>query len=480
MRCLALAEELAAAGWQVHFAVGSQTPVAAPALRMSGFEMSLIDAPAAREADAMAELIAGGVDLLVVDHYERDVEFERKCRAFARRILVNDDRTGRTHDCDILLDSAAADASVYSGRVPDSARILAGPAFALLRRSVLAARQASTARRDGRPVRDILVSFGATDPANLTPVALDALGGLDEAISVTVAMSAASPHIDEVRRRATGRMRLALDGTLVELMTNADLAIGGAGVTAFERASLGVPSIVVTIADNQSALAQLLVEGGAAIDAGPVDARLGARLTEHASALVDDPDKRICVAKAAMALVDGWGARRTMVALAGPARLRDGAEVRLRLVESSDERWLLELQRVPATRRYAGNSSVPSAAEHAAWLRRTLNNPAIYLMIIDVAGEPAAMLRLDRKDVSEIVFEISIAVMPDYQGRGTGNAALALARQLVPAARIDAVVKPENIASQKLFAGAGYRRTGEQLFSSVLSGHKDAADDNDA
>jgi spore coat polysaccharide biosynthesis predicted glycosyltransferase SpsG len=221
-----------------------------------------------------------------------------------------DDRTGRDHDCDFLLDAAATDARVYAGRVPEKTRILAGPGFALMRQSFVARREAALARRDGRAVEDILISFGAADPMNVIPATLDAVSQT-AGIRLTVAMSSAGLHIADVRRRLNGRTRLIVDTTdMAGLMTEADMAIGAAGVTAFERAALGLPSILVTLANNQRGIARLMVEAGAALDGGEPGANFAARLPGLVATLLNDSSARKRMTRAASSLVDGRGAAR--------------------------------------------------------------------------------------------------------------------------------------------------------------------------
>jgi UDP-2,4-diacetamido-2,4,6-trideoxy-beta-L-altropyranose hydrolase len=123
-RCLALAEELNAAGWVVNFAVGADTLSIMPRLADGGLLIAEAPEFGSHEPDALHRQFPGGVDLLVVDDYSRDVAFEQACRAFARRILVIDDGTGRKHDCDVLLDSGATEAARYSGLVPEHASML--------------------------------------------------------------------------------------------------------------------------------------------------------------------------------------------------------------------------------------------------------------------------------------------------------------------------------------------------------------------
>ena len=49
---------------------------------------------------------------------------------------------------------------------------------------------------------------------------------------------------------------------MAELISKCDLAIGAAGTTAWERCCLGLPSIIITIADNQTAVAEGAIECG--------------------------------------------------------------------------------------------------------------------------------------------------------------------------------------------------------------------------
>ena len=469
-RCLAFAEQLVGLGWKVDFAVGPETVETFPALADPGIGIGIVAAgQAEREPDLLRDHHPQGVDLLVLDHYGRDAAFERRCRPWARQILVFDDATGRSHDCDILVDAAALEPAAYRGHVPEHALVLTGPAYALLRRSFVTRRTAALARRDAGAVRNILISFGASDPFNATSIALDVLK--DIPVDVTVALSSRAPHLDVVQARLSKRMRLMVDADLAPLTAEADLAIGAPGSSAFERALLGLPSILVTLADNQRGIARLLVRAGAAIDAGMLDHDLAARLGRLTEMLMRDAAARASMSQAAMSLVDGRGAVRLSLAGAGTVATPDQARVRLRLAEAGDEAWLLELQRQPQTRQYFRNPTVPTADEHRRWLRQVLDDPRRLLLIVEVDATPAGTVRLDRNDdLGEVVrYAISIAIGPAFHNRGVGSAALSLIRRLMPAAALDADVAPENVASMRLFSSKGFQRVGNDLYRSMPS-----------
>jgi UDP-2,4-diacetamido-2,4,6-trideoxy-beta-L-altropyranose hydrolase len=470
MRCLAIAEALRPAGWQAVFATGNETLATVSALAGTGFEIERLPDNAS-DADQLARRFRDGADLLVVDHYGRDASFERACRAWARRILVLDDATGRDHDCDLLLDAAATDPRLYRDRVPAGAQLLLGPAYATVRPEFLAMRAAALARRDGRLVRNILVSLGATDPMNATCRVLDALEPLPRDVEVTLVLSSRAPHLAEVQRRAQGAIKVMSDvADIAGLMSAADLAIGGAGSSAYERAVLGLPTVMVELAANQSGVCSLLADAGAASNAGRMDGDFSGRLRAMVQALMDDSSARIAMAKAASTLVDGRGAQRVMIAIGGETEGRDRVRVRLRLADASDEDWLLDLQREPGARQYARNPAVPTAQEHAHWMRRMLADADVELMLVEANAAPAGMVRLDRLSASvqgAARYEVSIAIRAAHRNQGFASAALRLVRSLKPAAVLEAEILPANAASIELFHRAGFASAGSNRYRSV-------------
>ncbi len=314
-RCLALAEGLSETGWRIGFIVRRDTMPTVPALAASGFKVRVLD-DSNGEAEALRAEAVGHADLLVVDHYQCDATLERACRSFARKILVLDDATGRDHDCDILVDAAAAGPEGYAGHVSPDARVLTGPAYALMRRSFVLHRAAALARRDGRPVKEILVSCGATDPANATSLVLEALDDVARNVVVSVVLSSRAPQVEDVRRRLRGKARLLLDAdNMAELLTNSDLAIGAPGASAFERAVLGLPSVLVTLADNQRGIARLMEKAGAAVDGGALNEGFASRLRRIVERLLADAGARTRLSQAASALIDGRGATMVLKAV---------------------------------------------------------------------------------------------------------------------------------------------------------------------
>jgi UDP-2,4-diacetamido-2,4,6-trideoxy-beta-L-altropyranose hydrolase len=255
---------------------------------------------------------------MIVDHYELDVHFESAARAWAQSIVVIDDFPGRRHDCDILIDPTPGRLPlVYSGVVSKRAALLLGVEYYMVGEAFRLERPTALARRrQGKEARDLLIACGATDPSNLTRRALDELRDVAWASQITVVLSAAAPHLQSVRDAISHlqtRARLVVDASASEiaaLYSSADLAIGAAGVSTYERCCLGLPTIMVVTADNQRDNAAATEAAGAVHFLG--DARSMARgdLAKAVTALAGDPKRLRKMADSASALCDGAGADR--------------------------------------------------------------------------------------------------------------------------------------------------------------------------
>ena len=194
-------------------------------------------------------------DWLVIDNYALDASWGTPLRDQTRRIMVIDDLANRRHDCDLLLDqNYYRDLEHrYDGLVPKHCETLLGPRYALLREEFAQARLHARPR-DGRVGR-LLVFLGGADPENHTAKVLHAILKVGAPrLRVDVVVGASNPHQDSVRALcdSLGDARFHRQvGNMAELMLAADLAIGAGGATTWERCLLGLPSLILIIAENQ-------------------------------------------------------------------------------------------------------------------------------------------------------------------------------------------------------------------------------------
>lgn len=460
VRSATLARALAAPGaWDVRLAIAEGAGPAAEIFRAG----ALLPAPVPGEAEPhwLRRAVPGGCDLLVVDSYAWCEREESALRDWARRVLVIEDLAERAHDCDLIVDATAGrDERAYRALVPRGALVLAGAGFALLREQFRRARETVPrgGRRAGRP--RILVSLGGGAQDATVARVLRAIGdaGFDADVDLIAGWNAPAGGTPGELLAALPQ-RVAVHRRVHEvapLLAAADVAVGAAGGSAWERCCVGLPTVLLTTADNQRQVAAALTGAGAAASGGDARHFDAALLTTRLGELLREPERRRRMAEAALRVCDGFGAARVAIA----ASAGSPHAVWLRRASVADAARLLRWQRHPGTRRYARTAAVPQPDEHRAWLDRKLAAPGCCFNVIMHGREAVGVLRFDREDAPEPRWEVSVNVAPGRQGQGIAARALALRRALLPEARFVADVLPGNDASHRLFAGAGFRWDG--------------------
>ena len=320
MRCTSLALALAAQDWTGLFVCSRSTPETCPQIGRIGWPVVILPDEALYDPTALADAAERSADLLVTDSYAIDARYEAACRDWAGAILAIDDLANRPHDADYLLDqNLGRRQGDYRDKLPSHCRVFTGSSYALLRPSFPAARNVALARRqENTKVERILVNFGLGDSNNATSLTLEALQALRPACRIDVVLGQAAPWRRDVERQVSDlpAAHLMIDvADMADLMANADLAIGAPGSSALERACLGLPSLLLIIADNQIETAEELVNQGAARLCGRQGSASAADIRATLKDVIDDSPARRQMASAAAALCDGRGAERLADAL---------------------------------------------------------------------------------------------------------------------------------------------------------------------
>ena len=315
VRCRTLAAELQRRGWTVSFASRDLPPELARSIR--GSRMELIELVSAAGLDAehavIAAVVARPVTVAVVDHYGIGADWQRAAGVWAERMMAIDDLADRFQAVDLVLNqNPGAGPSRYRALVPPAARILDGPTYALVRPEFAVARL----RRQGEPshhgrVDRILVFISGSDPHDVTRRAARAATAIG--VPVDVVVGAAYPFLARLQAWAAVQplIELHVDShEMAALMERADISIGAPGSASWERCTLGLPSVLVTLADNQVEIARHLADVGAALDLGWHAAVTTAELEDALVALAADPARLIAMSKAAAQITDGQGTVR--------------------------------------------------------------------------------------------------------------------------------------------------------------------------
>lgn len=334
MRCLTLARALVARGASPVFLA---SPAVDAILQTFAPDMPRIPTPNGEAA----RLVAGArrarqAAMLVFDHYGLDAD-DHDAAAEGRPVVVVDDLADRPLAADLLLDPGLdRNAADYAGLVPPGAAMLLGPAYAPVRPDFTALRDEAMARRLAEgPVQRILIALGLGDLGGVTGRVLDLILPMlrDEAVDVVLGETA--PSLSRVRALAADDRRVTLhlaSQDMAGLTARADIAIGAGGSSSWERCVLGLPAIMLILADNQRAAAHGLESRGAALALDVAAKGFEGALEEDLARLLADDALRRGMALAAAQICDGRGAERAAEAMltlarhpAAPAQDRPGS-----------------------------------------------------------------------------------------------------------------------------------------------------------
>lgn len=405
--------------------------------------------PQAQDADETVQALSDwSPDWVVVDHYAFDAGWHQSVRgALGCRLLVIDDTADRPLDPDALLDPnwAADHRAKYANRLEREPRWLCGPRYALLASAYRDAPRHSVHDTVG----SIGIFMGGTDPGGVSARMLVACRAAGFVAPVEVASTSANPQLDTLREscRKDGNASLLLDAAdLATFFARHDLQIGAGGGATWERCCVGAPTIVLALASNQSAVVPDLATLGA------VRAADETTVVQVLQELIEDPVARKMLANHSKGLVDGRGAQRVALSLLC-------GDLCLRSATLADAPLLHRWRNHPTVRAVSGTQDPIAFDAHERWMISTLASPDRWLFVAKVGYLDVGTIRFDRREGRH--FEVSLSLDPDLQGLGLGRRMLLageqeMLRRQPQGVIVDARVLPDNAASQRLFAAAGY------------------------
>lgn len=314
-RCAALGKRLREAGAQVHFLA-----------RARDFEWQAIASPG---ADACVDLdwnatgaadvqqvveYAGetGADRVILDHGGADEAYQLVLRDAGLRWMQFDGGASMPLWADWVVSmSPAADASAYRPlQRRAQTRLLLGPRYAIVREEFLQPQV-----REAPPAaRRLLFTFGGADDRGACLACLEALRELS-AFEISILSGRFNPQASAIRAwlqaHPAVHARLLLDEIdVARRMSEAHIAITAAGTTTFELALLGLPALLIQIADNQRGNAVAWDLLGVAVNLGPLAALDPGTLRRELISLAGDAVRRERMARLGREAVDGRGADR--------------------------------------------------------------------------------------------------------------------------------------------------------------------------
>ena len=397
-----------------------------------------------QEEDHFLNRLTGG-EIVVVDHYKLNSEFQQEIKANGNFLVFIDDIPRGRYFADLIINNAPGiEPSRYDAL--DFTHFALGLDYALLRPQFLKiAKEGVSKKKENQ----LFICFGGSDPNNLTKVVLEVASKIRKFKDINVVLGQAYHQPEKIFHMAKMDKRVKVHTSLdanemVLLMKEADVAVVPASGILMEALATGCRVISGMYVENQSQVYQTFRNSNIFIDAKTFEESDLKKAFEELDTF-SVPDK----------LIDGKSGERIKKLF----KTFD-FEQRVKIRKATINDLLITYSWAANTelRQHSFTKKKISYEEHVEWFLKKVEDPDCLYFIAEESGKALGSLRYDIYNRTAL---ISYLVDPSFQGRGIGMILLKKALFFLQpfAQRVDAVVgyvMPKNIASQKTFKRLGY------------------------
>ena len=474
MRCLALAQGWKARGGQATFITACKSDGLRQRLSNEDFQVITLDRPYPDPADwetTSQVLAAHSGAWVVLDGYHFDAAYQCQIKEAGHRLLVIDDMAHLNHYyTDVVLNQNINAERLHYACEPYT-QLLLGTRYVLLRSEFLPWR--GWQREIPKVARKVLVTLGGGDPDNQTLKVIRALQQVDlDGLEAVVVVGASNTHFRELQSAAHNSgfaIRVVQNVTdMSDLMAWADVAVSAGGSTCWEMAFMGLPNVILVLAENQRGVAEGLDARGIALNLGWYVQVSELDFAQALKMLMSNPARCKAMSEKGRQIVDGAGTDRVVSVMDELDRAVPAANhLWVRPARLSDAKLLWQWANDPTVRANSFHPEPISLDEHIKWYSEKLASPDTRIWILELNQVPVAQIRYDRVDTDTA--EIGFSVVPDYRGRGLGTQTLVLTSSMacreLGVKRLKGVAFRSNEASVRAFTKAGFEHVGQEQIS---------------
>jgi len=353
------------------------------------------------------------IDWIIIDHYTLDNQWKKFLENSKSKFLKNvkyliiDDLINRKLNADIVLNQ-----NFYSSQIikniedfyGNKCKILIGPKFALLSKEYAKMHKKAKIRKS---IKKVLIYFGGVDKKNYTLKVLEQMQKYNFAnLTLFTILGQQNNNKNSIYKFASDKNNLKIFvqiNTLSKLILESDLFIGSSGSTSWERACLGLPSMVRPISFDQIKI---------------INELKNAKLTKEFNSwnfnkifreFITNKELLMSHSSNNLNLTDGKGARRVALKIFD----RD-LPLKIRESKLSDENKILEWANEKSVRENSFSKSKISVIDHKKWFLNIKNDLNKYIFIISTFDEkPIAQTRFELYDD---FFKIDFSIDKEFRG----------------------------------------------------------------
>jgi RimJ/RimL family protein N-acetyltransferase len=289
-------------------------------------------------------------------------------------------------------------------------------------------------------------------------------------LEAVIVVGGSNPHYETLEMAVQDSrfpIRLQRNVTnMPELMAWADVAISAGGSTCWELAFMGLPSILLILAENQRAIAQKLANLRQAVNLGWHQDVKSQNIAQTLSILLKSKEEQINMLEMSHQIVDGKGVSRIVKTL-------ELNSIKLRPVRDEDCEIIWHWSNDPLIRSVSFSSEYIPWSDHIHWFTSKLGDPnCVFYVALNQDHLPIGQVRYE---ITNQEATISLAISESFRGRGYGRKIILLSVQEVQHGlqikTINAYIKPNNLASINVFLKSGFQNTGETIIKGQSALH---------
>lgn len=199
-------------------------------------------------------------DILIVDHYSIDYRWESTVKKHTKKLIIIEDFIGRKHNCDVIINGLINDSLVYKNLVNNNCNLFLGSEYLIIGNQFF--NQDVKLRENNR----ISVFISGSDTTNETCKIINSLKIINKNRKynfdiIVGGLNQNYQTILELCKEDNFFIHYNIDN-IWEIFNKSYISIGALGQSSLERIALKIPSIMISLTENQLLVSKDLINAG--------------------------------------------------------------------------------------------------------------------------------------------------------------------------------------------------------------------------
>lgn len=199
-------------------------------------------------------------DILIVDHYSVDYRWENIVKKYTKKLIIIEDFIGRKHNCDLIINGLVNDTLVYKNLVNKDCKLLLGNEYLIIGNHFF--NQDIKLREKNR----ISVFISGSDITNETCKIIKSLKIINKNKKyifdiIVGGLNTNYKTILKLCKEDYFLIHYNIDN-IWEILNRSYISIGALGQSLLERIALKIPSIMISLSENQLLVSKNLLSSG--------------------------------------------------------------------------------------------------------------------------------------------------------------------------------------------------------------------------